>query len=594
MDFVNLPLLLMSLLLIFSIMTSVASTKANMPMILVFLCIGLIAGSGGLNMFSGLQNPKVAFFIGNMALALILFDSGYQTSFKSYKMTAGPSLLLATVGVLLTTLLLAPAAYYILGLGWIESLLLASIISSTDSASVFFLLRMGGIAVRDKVKSTLEIESGSNDPMAIFLTITFIELLRHHVDTLSWDIMINFAQQMGVGIVAGLIIACIAQRVINRLSLDTALYPILLIAMVLAGFAITNIIGGSGFLALYIAGIILGNARLNGHHQILRVQTTMSWLCQIVMFLSLGLYANVLSFPVVFEAAMILGLLLIFVSRPLAVFLCLAPFRYTFLEKIFISFVGLRGATSILLALMPLVMAVEQSGVMFNIIFLMVLLSLTVQGFFIIPMAKLCHVALPLMENPAEKAEIDLPGLSDSYLISYKLSETTPALNGTSIPKWAKPIVVQREGISYSAHNMKNLKAGDYVYVFASSERIISFLDAIYGGGMTAEASHLGDFSLRPDTPLKELMSLYGIHVDERMQEMTLHDLLKRNFADIEVGDRFALDRVELVVRRMNKRSVEELGLDLEPSGHPFGRLFVLNKQKAGVKNLLAKKTKKV
>ena len=580
MDFVNFPLLLMSALLIFSILTSLVSTKANIPLILVFLCIGLMVGDGGGLGLVGFHSAKMAFFIGNVALALILFDSGYQTSFKSYRMTAVPSLLLATVGVLLTTLLLAPAAYYILNISWLQAMLLAAIISSTDSASVFFLLRMGGVSVRDKIKSTLEIESGSNDPMAIFLTFSFITLIQAHADGFSWRLFTNFIEQMGIGAIAGLCIAYVVKKIINKVELDTALYPILLIAMVIAGFAVTNVLGGSGFLALYIAGIFLGNSKLHGHHQILRVQTTLTWLCQIIMFMSLGLYANVSEFPSVFTPSMILGALLIVVSRPLAVFLCLAPFKYTLLEKVFISFVGLRGATSILLALTPLVMHLPYAETFFNIIFLMVLMSLAIQGFFIIPVARMCHVTLPIVEKPAEKSEVDLPGLSDSYLVTYKLSENTPAVHGKPIPKWAMPIIVKREGISYNAYNIKSLKPDDRVYLFASSEKKIQFLDSLYGGGLTLNSEDFGDFTLKPDTPLKELVLLYGIKIDKRMQDKTICDVLNQNFADIEVGDRFRLDAVELIVRKMDGCSVEEIGLDLEPSEKSFGRLFVLQKTK--------------
>lgn len=580
MDFVNFPLLLMSALLIFSILTSLVSTKANIPLILVFLCIGLMVGDGGGLGLVGFHSAKMAFFIGNVALALILFDSGYQTSFKSYRMTAVPSLLLATVGVLLTTLLLAPAAYYILNISWLQAMLLAAIISSTDSASVFFLLRMGGVSVRDKIKSTLEIESGSNDPMAIFLTFSFITLIQAHADGFSWRLFTNFIEQMGIGAIAGLFIAYVVKKIINKVELDTALYPILLIAMVIAGFAVTNVLGGSGFLALYIAGIFLGNSKLHGHHQILRVQTTLTWLCQIIMFMSLGLYANVSEFPSVFTPSMILGALLIVVSRPLAVFLCLAPFKYTFLEKVFISFVGLRGATSILLALTPLVMHLPYAETFFNIIFLMVLMSLAIQGFFIIPVARMCHVTLPIVEKPAEKSEIDLPGLSDSYLVTYKLSENTPAVHGKPIPKWARPIIIKRDGFSYNAYNIRSLKPDDRVYLFASSEKKIQFLDSLYGGGLTLNSEDFGAFTLKPDTPLKELVLLYGIKINKRIQDKTICDVLNQNFADIEVGDRFRLDAVELIIRKMDGCSVEEIGLDLEPAEKSFGRLFILQKTK--------------
>ncbi len=579
MDFINFPLLLMSVLLIFSILTSFVSTKANIPLILVFLCIGLLVGDGGgLGLITGFHSPKIAFFIGNVALALILFDSGYQTSFKSYRMTAFPSLLLATVGVLLTTLLLAPAAYYILDISWLQAMLLAAIISSTDSASVFFLLRMSGVSIRDKIKSSLEIESGSNDPMAIFLTFSFITLLETSGQGSPWYFLVTFIGQMGLGAIAGVLIALVIKRIINRIELDTALYPILLIAMVIAGFSITNSIGGSGFLALYISGILLGNSKLHGHHQILRVQTTLTWLCQIIMFTSLGIYANISEFPAVFTPSIILGALLIFISRPLSVFLCLTPFKYTLSEKVFISFVGLRGATSILLALAPLVMHLPYAETFFNIIFLMVLMSLAIQGFFIIPVAQLCHVTLPVVEKPAEKSEIDLPGLSDSYLVSYKLSENTPAVQGKPIPKWATPIIVRRDGISYNAYNIKSLQPNDRVYLFASSEKKIQFLDSLYGGGLSLNSDDFGDFTLTPETLLKDLMLLYGVKINKKIQDKTICDVLKQNFADIEIGDRFRLDTIELIIRKMNGCTVEEIGLDLEPSDKSFGRLFFLQK----------------
>ncbi len=583
MGFINLPILILSLILVVSILTSLVSSRMNIPLILVFLCIGLVVGDGGgLGIVSGFHQPKAAFFIGSVALALILFDSGYQTSMKSYKKTARPSMLLATVGVLFTALFLAPAARYIMGFSWLESFLLASIISSTDAAAVFFLLRMSGIAIRDKIKSTLEIESGSNDPMAIFLTFSFLSLIQSPEQTAVWFLIMNFVLQMGIGAIAGVVMGWGIRWVINRINFDTALYPVLVIGMVLTGFAATNLLNGSGFLALYIAGLVLGNAKLQGHHQILRFQTTMTWLCQIIMFLTLGLFANFGELPALILPALALGGVLIVFSRPLAVFLCLLPLNYTFSEKLFISFVGLRGATSILMALAPLVMHLPNGVIMFNLIFLMVLMSLAVQGFFIPLSARLTRVALPQMERPPVKTELDLPGLTDSSLVTYKLTETTPVVQGAKVPRWAVPVLVKRGEMSYNGSNIKNFEAGDRVYVFAISEKRGDELDWLYGGGQRTDLmDNMGDFVISPETKLKDLCYLYGVALPAKAPpEQTLHQVLEKNFSDMEVGDRFALGPVELVIRKKDEDVVSEVGLILTPQRKkpPFGRFFRLKK----------------
>ncbi len=567
MDFINFPIFLISILLVVSVLTSLVSSKANIPLILVFLCIGLLIGEGGLSLVTGFHQPKIAFFIGSVALALILFDNGFQTSLKSYRQNVVPSLLLSTVGVFLTTLFFAPIAYYFLDFSFVQSFLLASIISSTDSAAVFFLLRMGGVSVRDKIKSTLEVESGTNDPMAIFLTFSCLGFLINPTMSLGGYIGLTFIQQMGIGLLAGLGMSVVVHRVINRVNLDIALYPVFLIAMVLIGFSMTNIFGGSGFLALYVAGLLLGNSKIKGYYQILRFQKTLAWMCQIIIFLSLGLFANFRHFSQLVTPALVLGTSLIFIARPLAIFLCLAPFKYTFKEKAFISFVGLRGATSILLALAPLAMQLDKSELIFNLIFLMVLLSLAVQGFYIIPFSKICKVILPIYEKPADKVEIDLPGLEDSSLITYILKADSPVLKGEKIPKWAWPILVKRNGVSFNGANIKEFQEKDQVYVFSNSEKTVEVLDHLFSAGtVLIRPSELGDFVLRPETKLIDLSFLYGIKVEKKMEKETLGKLLEKNFSNLEVGDRFALDHVELIVRKIVAGKIEEIGLDLDPN----------------------------
>ena len=582
MGFINLPILIFSLVLVISILTSLFSAKANVPLILVFLCIGLVCGDSGLGLVHGFGQPKVAFFVGSLALALILLDSGYQTQFQNIKKNLTPSVLLATAGVFLTSLFLAPAAHYLGGFNWFESFLLSSIISSTDAAAVFFVLRLGGVSVREKIKSTLETESGSNDPMAIFLTFSFLTLYTQSVSS-PFFLAFDFVRQMGIGFCAGFGIGWIVKWTINKVNFDTGLYPLLLIAMTLVGFSITNLSHGSGFLALYIAGIILGSSNLKGHYQILRFQTTLTWLCQSILFLTLGFFADFRQLPSMFETAFLLSLVLLFIARPLAVFLCLTPFkRYTFLEKIFISFVGLRGATSILLALAPFISGLAIAHQMFSIIFLMVLISLSVQGFLLIPMAKLCRVVLPIVERPAVKSEIDLPELSNSFLIAYKLTENTPAVQGAKIPRWAMPVYVQRGDVSYNGANLKTFKPADRIYVFASDENRVMLLDKLYGGGQSENTlQNMGDFVLSPDIGLKELEYLYTIKVPAKWSGNTLREALEQNFSDLEIGDRFIFGHVEIVIRKKEGDKIVEVGLNLEPKKNApsLGRLLLFKRK---------------
>lgn len=584
MGFINLPILIFSFVLVFGILTSLFSAKANVPLILVFLCIGLLSGDNGLGLIQGFVHPKVAFFVGSLALALILLDSGYQTRFENVKKNLTPSVLLATVGVLFTALFLTPAAYFVGGFSWTEAFLLTSVISSTDAAAVFFVLRLGGVSIREKIKSTLEMESGSNDPMAIFLTFSVLMLCTKQI-TSPWFLTLDFVMQMGIGILFGFLLGFIIRWTINKIDIDTGLYPILLIGMALIGFSVTNLLGGSGFLALYIAGMILGVAHLKGKYQILRFQTTLTWLCQSVLFLTLGFFADIKELPDVAKTAFVLSVVLTFIARPLAVFVCLLPFgRYSFWEKLFISFVGLRGATSILLALAPFIMGIPAAGKMFSIVFLMVLLSLSMQGLIIIPMSKWCKVALPILEKPAEKSQIDLPGLVDSCLISYKLTENTPAVLGMKIPKWAMPVYVQRGDISYNGANIKAFKPNDVIYVFASDEKKAEMLDKFYGGGQSENLlQNMGDFVLSAEVKLKELAYLYNVKVPKKWEENTLRETLEGNFSDLEIGDRFVFGQIEIVIRQKQAGKIVEVGLNLEPQKkvHSLTRLLQYKKKKS-------------
>lgn len=591
MDFINLPILLFSILLGISVMTSLVSRRAGIPLILVFLCIGLIAGEAGFALLDEVRHPRIAFFIGSVALALILFDSGFHTQTKGYRQIFMPSFLLATVGVILTALLLAPIAKEVLLIGWLPALLLASIISSTDSAAVFFLLRSQGIIIREKVKSTLEVESGANDPMAIFLTLSFITLViqqTNHEVVNYYMLIPDFAKQLLIGLGGGFFMGWIMKRTVNRLTLESALYPIFVLAMALLGFGAINMLGGSGFLAVYLAGLILGNGKIQAYQQISKFQQTLTWLSQITMFITLGLFVSANTLKTAALPGFLIGFALIFIARPVAVWAILSFFKtYTAKEKLFISAVGLRGATSILLALAPIVYGLGLAEHFFDIIFIMVLFSLAFQGFLIPSLAKWCKLVVPALQQPPEKTLIDLPGLPDSALIAYELREQTPAVLGEEIPSWAKPVLITRGGISYTAAHMRKLQAGDRVYVFSYSDTRQPFLDTLYGGGQTAVAADvLGDFPIAPTTTFGDLDKMYGIDINPALHDTNILNLMAEQYDDFEVGDRLSLNGIDIVVRAVENCRPTDIGLDIDP-----GRRHAFTTRTRSIREKISQKT---
>ncbi len=571
MDFINIPILLAGLLLTVSILTSLVSSRVGVPLILVFLCIGLAVGAGHFEVLESLQHPKIIFFVGSVALAMILFDSGFHTPMKNYKEDAKPALVMSTLGVALTTVVLAPFVVWMLNLDWLTAFLLVSVISSTDSAAVFFLLRSKGMHLKERVKSTLEIESGTNDPMAIFLTLMFALLVQQQltgqVVSLGF-ILSTFANQALVGGVMGFLLSYLMRWLVNRFRLEAALYPIFVLGLALFGFAVSNMFGGSGFLTLYIAGLLVGNSRIQAHSQISKFQQTFTWLSQITMFVVLGLFMTLSGVRAVWAPAFAISAMLMFVARPAMVFLLLAPFKsYHLGEKLFISFVGLRGATSVLLALIPMVFNLPYAEEIFNIIFVMVLISLAVQGFAIPTVGHWCGVVLPMLEKDPVKTEIDLPGLSDSSLVMYEMMEHTPAVLGEKIPKWATPSLVIRKGVSYPAGaKLRQLKKGDKVYLFVASELQRPTLDRIFGAGTSNDKGVYGDFPLPPTITFAELERLYGIKVDKGIRDYSVAELFEQEFDDVEVGDRLSLDSVELVVRGIQEGVLSEVALDIDPT----------------------------
>lgn len=545
---------------------------------LVFLFVGLAAGEDGL----GLQfsDAGSAYFVGSLALAVILFDSGFGTSIKSFRQAAGPAITLATAGVLVTAALVGLAAHLLLGLGWLQSFLLGAIVGSTDAAAVFFLLRIGQITVKDRVRSTLEVESGSNDPMAIFLTVMLVELIAADVSYPDFGVLIGFFQQMGLGVALGLSGGLLISVTVNRIDLEGALYPVMVLGAALFLFALAGILGGSGFLAVYVAGLVAGNRRLRGADSLRRFQGGMTWLAQIVMFVMLGLYAAPSEFVAAAPGALLLAFVLIFVARPIAVWLCLLPFGFRSREQIFVGWVGLRGAVSILLAILPVIAELPNGQLYFNTVFIVVLVSLVLQGWTIRPLARWLKLIVPPTIGPLDRVELELPGTANHELVVYRVADGSPVARGARLPRWARPSLIIRDGQSMKYQQVRQLRPSDNVYVF-SPPQLVRLLDRLFAGPTAVapdDRDFFGVFDVDPSQSIHTLAGHYGLTLPENMTDVTIQEFIaSRVGGHAELGDRVALDTVELVVREVDdqgKTSAAGLAfVDEERSREPLSRI---------------------
>lgn len=570
MDAFYIILLVGTILVLAAAFSSLLAFRFGAPLLLVFLLIGLVAGVDGLGI--NFSNYPVAYMLGSLALAVILFDSGFGTSLHSFRIAAAPAIAMASVGVVLTASIFAFAASLLLGLSWLEGLLLGSIVASTDAAAVFFLLRIGGIHIRDKVRSSLEVESGTNDPMAVFLTIALVELISSGQGAAGFnlDLLAMFVKQMGLGGLMGALGGLMIVTVLNRLPVDRGLAPIFVLALALLVFSFTGAVGGSGFLAVYVAGIYAGNRKIYAKEAIKRFQDGLTWLAQIIMFLVLGLLATPSQFPSILLPAVALALFLIFVARPIAVWLSLLPFDFTQQEIGFVAWVGLRGAVSILLGIMPILGEIDPDHVYFNTAFIIVLVSLLVQGWTIKPVAEKLGLIIPPRMGEVDKVELDLPGRATHELISYRVIKDSPVLRGERIPRWATPSLVVRDGRSMRYQYAGRLRENDYVYLFIAPgySRLLDRLFASRAPVDEDDADFFGAFAISPARPARELDAAYGPGLlTTAEQAMTIGDLMTyRLGGKADFADRVRLGSIILIVRDLDENEhVRSVGISLEP-----------------------------
>lgn len=399
MDFINLPLLAVGTLVFVSVVAGLFSVRIGFSFLLVFLLAGILAGEDGIIGYR-FDDFTLSFWVGNLALAIILLDGGLRTAYATFRTGLKPAALLATVGVILCALVTGGAAMLLAGLEWRQALLLGAIVGSTDAAAVFALLTRSGVTLNERVAATLEIESGVNDPMAVYLTLAFISLaLAAAPDAGAWGAMaLTLVKQFGwgtvIGIAGGFALALLMPRLVSR-DASGGILALLIGAAGLAVFGGAGLLGGSGFLAVYLFGLIVANRAAEAVAPTLPAMDGYAWLAQAGMFLLLGLLVTPSNLVDTLAPAIGIALVLMFVARPFAVWLCLWPFRFSARETWFISWVGLRGAVPIVLALFPLLAGVPQSGLLFNVAFVVVLVSLLAQGSTIGLAARRLGVALP-------------------------------------------------------------------------------------------------------------------------------------------------------------------------------------------------------
>jgi cell volume regulation protein A len=565
MDGINLIILVCAGLAVASVFTSVLAFRFGAPLLLIFLGIGLAAGEDGIGGIVFADVPT-AFLIGSAALSVILFDSGFHTSLKSYRQAAVPAITLATFGVLVTTGLVALPAHFLLGLEWPVAFLMGTILSSTDAAALFFLLRVGGITIRDRVRSTLEVESGTNDPVAIFLALTLTAMLTGHQSGGWVHILAHLMVEGGGGVLMGLLGGATIIAVVNRMKLDPGLAPVAVMGLAVTIFGLTNELGGSGFLAAYLAGLVAGNAKLQGIGGLRRFQDGITWLAQIAMFVTLGLLATPSQFPKEFTLAGLLAVALTFLARPVAVFLCLSPFGFGKRERLFIAWVGLRGAVSILLGMVPMLGGVPHATVFFDVAFMVVVASLTVQGWTVRPLARWLGLIVPEKAGPVDRMEVDLPGLSDRELVAYVLHPDSPVAQGRPLPRWARPVLVRRAGKIKSVPGP--LQAGDRVYLLVALNQV-PLLDKLFGRmkeNLEDDASLYGDFIIGPEITIQSLREAYDLPLGSELDGSTVSELFRREFRlDLEEGDRVHLGPIDLIVREMREGRIVTVGLSLDP-----------------------------
>src|SRR5438477_6112023 len=552
LDAVSIGILLGALLLLAGILSSLIAMRFGAPLLLVFLIVGMLAGEAGLGGIR-FDDVRTTYVVGSIALALILFDGGLRTRFATFRNVLAPAVMLATLGVLITAALTALAAKYLLGMSWVEALLVGAVVASTDAAAVFFLVHAHGLRLRPRVGAILEVESGSNDPLAVLLTILLVEFLG--TGDRSWQHVVEvLAEQAVLGAILGVLGGRAIVFVLNRLGLAQGLHAPFVTTSALVIFGLASSVHASGFLAVYLAGLVVGNRPTRAHNTVVVFLDAVTWLAQIVMFVLLGLLVWPGRLIESILPALAVAAALMFIARPAAVLLCLAPFHFTWREKAFISWVGLRGAVGIFLASIPLLVGLPNAHLYFDIAFVTVLSSLLIQGWTIAAAARELHIALPRHDPLPRRVELDLPGQLEQEIVGYPVAANSPYLKRGLLPSWARPTLVVRDQKILSPQESQPVRPGDYVYVLAPPEKAQA-LDRFFVDMPPPAAPDprlLGDFFVGGDVTLGALAEIYGLTIASEAAGTSLaayfNEELKRQ---PKQGDVVPLGSIALVAQRV-------------------------------------------
>ncbi|KLS29837.1 potassium/proton antiporter [Neisseria gonorrhoeae] len=549
-------------LLFLSVVSTTLSARLGMPLLLVFLAVGMLAGEEGVGGIA-FNNVVMANFISQLALAVILLDGGLRTQLSSFRIALKPASVLASWGVFATVLPLGLFATFYLGLDWKFGVLMAAIVGSTDAGAVFSLLRNSGVRLNERVQATLEIESGANDPMAVFLVTALITMIMQPAESGAAAFVRMLALQIGFGLLTGWAGGKILAKLVRRLNLAEGLYALMIVSGGLLVFAFTNTIGGSGFLAVYLAGIIVGNQRNRATEHVLRVMDGLAWLAQATLFVMLGMLVSPAGVLDRAAEALAIAAFLMLVARPLAVFGGLWKFNYSLREKAYISWLGLRGAVPISLAMMPLVMGVPNSHLLFDVAFAVVVLSLLIQGTTIPVMARLLKVAMPNKPEPKDTHDIWLAEKEIVRMSAFKVVAESEAEGHH--PDMVEPIsdsfdarcfALIRNGSRIEMQSDTVLQAEDlawYILPDGKVDKMAKYFTET-GIGVRENFDFFGEFVVSPAARSGDLALAYGLKLEAGEEGLSLAELFdKRSDSQEPVeGDRIDIGGFMLTAKEVD------------------------------------------